>query len=327
MYFDSRSRDLRFRKLEAGDVVEIEYRLFPAADVNPWAGYYARLDLLHPSCSVRLWRRVVIAPSTMKLYVVERGLQPAVVRQDGAETTRIWQLGELAVPREEPSLVPGASGSYLHVSTIGSLQEFGRWYTQLLEPELKLDDNLRTMAEKILERKLSTPEKVQAVYESVRRGTKYMGFEFGVHRYQPYPVSMVVRRGFGDCKDKAAMMVALLRAVGVQAEFALVRTRAAGTIPAGAYSVQLFDHAMVFVPELNLYLDGTAESAVLGELPPKDRGAVAVTVNEEGKATLRTVPFARPRAIPETEARIPRDGGAEIASQTKAEGYFAANQH
>ena len=42
MYFDSRSRDLHFAQLEPGDVVEIEYHLLPAAEVNPWAGYYAR---------------------------------------------------------------------------------------------------------------------------------------------------------------------------------------------------------------------------------------------------------------------------------------------
>ncbi len=49
MYFDSRSRDLRFPQLEPGDLVEIEYRLLPAAAVNPWAGYYARLDLFRDS--------------------------------------------------------------------------------------------------------------------------------------------------------------------------------------------------------------------------------------------------------------------------------------
>ena len=80
MYFDSRSRDLHFAQLEPGDVVEIEYHLLPAAEVNPWAGYYARLDLFRDSLPTRLRRRVVIAPSTMKLYAVEHGMRPAVVR-------------------------------------------------------------------------------------------------------------------------------------------------------------------------------------------------------------------------------------------------------
>jgi transglutaminase-like putative cysteine protease len=330
MYFDSRSRDLHFAQLEPGDVVEIEYHLLPAAEVNPWAGYYARLDLFRDSVPTRLRRRVVIAPSAMKLYAVEHGLRPAVVREKGDETTRIWEMRDIAAQAFE-ALSPGASasGPYLHVSTIGSVEEFGRWYSGLLEPALKLDDNLRAEAAGILARNLSTQGKVQAVYESVQRSTKYVAFEFGVHSYQPYPVATVEQRGFGDCKDKAAMIVALLRAVGVPAEFAMVRTRSAGAVAAEAYSVQLFNHAVAYVPELNLYLDGTAEYAALGELPPDDQGATAMTVDAEGKATRRTVPFSPPesnRISREVRAQLDRDGKVEFSSQMKFEGYFAAEQ-
>ncbi len=330
MYFDSRTRDLHFAQLQPGDVVEVEYHLLPASEINPWAGYYARLDAFRDSLPTRLRRRVVIAPSTMKLYAVEHGLRPAVVRQNGEETTRIWEAREIAAQAFEP-LSPGASssGPYLHVSTIGSVEEFGRWYNALLEPGLKLDDGLRAMAQQIEARNLNTQGKVQAVYESVQRSTKYIAFEFGVHSYQPYAVTTVERRGFGDCKDKAAMIVALLRAVGVPAEFAMVRTRSAGEVAGEAYSVQLFNHAVAYVPELNLYLDGTAEYAAPGELPPDDQGAMVMTVDVAGRATWRTVPFSAPeanRVTREVRATLARDGRVEFVSQTKYAGYFAAEQ-
>jgi len=330
MYFDSRTRDLRFAGLEPGDLVEVEYFLLPASEVNPWAGYYARLDLFRDSLPTRLRRRVVIAPSEMKLFAVEHGLAPANVRQHSAETTRVWEAREInAQPFE--ALSPGASatGPYLHVSTIGSMEEFGRWYSALLEPGLKMQPELRAIADQILARNLATPQKVQAIYESVQRSTRYIAFEFGVHSYQPYPLATVERRGFGDCKDKAAMIVALLRAVGVPAEFAMVRTRSAGEVEANAYSVQLFNHAVAYVPELNLYLDGTAEYAALGELPPDDQGAVAVTVDAEGHATRRIVPYSSPesnRVTREVTARLSANGQVEFASQTKFAGYFAAEQ-
>jgi transglutaminase-like putative cysteine protease len=310
MYFDSRSRDLHFAQLQPGDLVEIDYRLLPAAEVNPWAGYYARIDLFRDSLPTHLRRRVLIAPSTMKLYAVEHGLPSATVLQTGAETTRIWEMRDIAAQAFE-ALTPGASasGPYLHVSTIGSIQEFGRWYSSLLEPGLKLDENLQALAAQILARNLTTQGKVQAVYESVQRRTKYVAFEFGVHSYQPYSLATVERRGFGDCKDKAAMIVALLRAVGVPAEFAMMRTRSAGDVDPQAYSVQLFNHAVAYVPELNLYLDGTAEYAAMGELPPDDQGALAMTVDAQGNATRRTVPFSPAeanRVTREVTARLDR---------------------
>ena len=330
MYFDSRERELHFAQLEPGDLVEIEYDLLPATELNPWVGYYARLDLFQDSLPTRLRRRVVIAPAQMKLYAVEHGLHPAVVRQNGDETTRIWEARDISAQPFE-AFSPGASvgGPYLHVSTIGSMEEFGHWYSAMLEPGLELNEKLRTVAEQILQRNLTTQQKAEAVYESVQRSTKYIAFEFGVHSYQPYPVSTVEKRGFGDCKDKAAMIVALLRAVGVPAEFAMVRTRSAGNVAAEAYSVQLFNHAMAYVPELKLYVDGTAEYAALGELPPDDQGATAMTVDAEGKATWRTVPFSSPeanRVTREVRARLSREGQVEFASQTKFEGYFAAEQ-
>jgi transglutaminase-like putative cysteine protease len=330
MYFDSRERDLHFAQLEPGDVVEIEYHLLPAAEVNPWAGYYARFDLFRDSFPTKLRRRVLIAPSSLKLYAVEHGISAAVVKEKGGETTRIWDAhGISAQPFEALSPGASASGPYLHVSTIGSMEEFGRWYSTLLEPALTLDSDLHALADQILERNLNTQEKVEAVYESVQRSTKYIAFEFGVHSYQPYSVAMVQRRGFGDCKDKAAMIVALLRAVGVPAEFAMVRTRSAGNVAENAYSVQLFNHAVAYVPELSLYLDGTAEYAALGELPPDDQGAMAMTVDAEGKATWRIVPFSLPeanRVTREVRAQINREGRVEFASQTKFAGYFAAEQ-
>jgi cellulose synthase operon protein C len=320
MYFDSRTRDLHFSQLEPGDMVEVEYYLLPATEVISWGGYYARLDLFRDSVPTRLRRRVVIAPSTMKLYSVEHGVRPAMVRQKGEEITRIWEMGDIGAQRVEAlSLGASESGPYLHVSTIGSVKEFGRWYNELLEPALKMDETLRAVAEKILRRKLSTQGKVQAVYESVQRSTKYTAFEFGVHSYQPYAVSTVERRGFGDCKDKAAMIVALLREVGVPTEFAMVRTRSAGSVVPEAYSIQLFNHAVAYVPELNLYVDGTAEYAVLGEAPLDDQGAMAMTVDAQGNATLRTVPFSAPES-----SRVTREAGAQINRSGKME--FAATQ-
>jgi cellulose synthase operon protein C len=317
MYFDSRARELRFSYLQPGDVVEIEYRLLPSTGVNPWTGYYARIDQFRDSLYTQLRRRVLIAPTAMKLYAVEHGLGPAVVRENGGQTTRTWEAREISAQ----AVHAGDSGPYLHVSTIGSMEEFGRWYSEMLEPDLKLDENLQTLAQQILDRKLSTQGKVQAVYESVKRLTRYTAFEFGVHSYQPYPVSKVERRGFGDCKDKAAMLVALLRAVGVQAEFAMVRTRAEGAVDEDAYSAQLFDHAMAYVPELNLFLDGTADSTVIGELPAKDLGAMAMTVDARGKATRRTVPSTSPldiRSMRETERAHVSDGDStKSADQAK----------
>ncbi|HKD15987.1 MAG TPA: DUF3858 domain-containing protein, partial [Candidatus Angelobacter sp.] len=98
-------------------------------------------------------------------------------------------------------------------------------------------------------------------------------------------------RRFGDCKDKASLMIALLRAAGIDAEFALVRTRSRGDVALTPASIALFDHAIVYVPRYSLWLDGTAEYAG-SELPLEDQGALALTVDLNGQAELRHVPMS-----------------------------------
>ena len=328
MYFDSRTRNLHFPRLQPGDLVEIEYVLLPASEVANWAGYYARLDMFSDAYPTSLRRRVLIAPSALQLYTVAHGVDPSVERSQNGDTVRIWEMHDIA-PEVAEAQSPGASstGPYLHVSTLGSMEAFGGWYAGLLRPAMELDDNLRDVAQQILSRNLSTQAKVQAVYESVQRNTRYVALEFGKYSYQPYPLADVERRGFGDCKDKAAMIVALLRAVGVDADFAMVRTRSTGEIAPEAYSVQLFNHALAYVPELDLFLDGTVEYAAPGELPPDDQGATAVTVDAAGKAMRRMVPFTPPeanRVSRQVHARLRADGHVEFVSQTRFAGYFAA---
>src|SRR6266550_2592552 len=87
-----------------------------------------------------------------------------------------------------------------------------------------------------------------------------------------YPVETVLTRRFGDCKDKASLMHAMLEALGIDSRLVLLRTRRMGNLSEAPASLAVFDHAILYVPKYELYLDGTAEFHGSGELPPDDRG-------------------------------------------------------
>ena len=136
----------------------------------------------------------------------------------------------------------------MNVSTFDSWQGFGKWYADFIAPQLQLDSALRTALDKLVQGHTTDLEKIRAIHQFVIENTHYVGLEFGVYSYKPYPVSQVYARRFGDCKDKASLMVALMRAAGIDADFALVRTRKMGDVGDKATSLQIFDHAIVYVP-------------------------------------------------------------------------------
>jgi Flp pilus assembly protein TadD len=292
MYYDMRSRELRFTGLEKGDVAELEYSLLPTLHASPYPGYFGELVTLAGRTPVRLKRYALIFPRVQPVFVhAEKVPAPSTTEKNGRRTL-VWEVHNVAaLAREARS--PGITevSAYVHVSTMADWQTLGSWYAGLIRPQFSLDQLLKKELDHLIQGKQSEQEKITAIQEFVLRSTHYVALEFGVYSYKPYPVTQTYARRFGDCKDKASLMIALLRAAGIEAEIALVRTRSLGDVAPTPASIALFDHAIVYVPKYSLWLDGTADYAG-NELPLEDQGALALTVNLNGAAQLRQIPIS-----------------------------------
>ena len=130
---------------------------------------------------------------------------------------------------------------------------------------------------------------MRAVYDFVVQKTRYVALEFGIHGFKPYRCAQIFARGFGDCKDKATLIVTMLKELGIPATIVILRTGMRGDFETEPASLAPFDHAIAYVPSMDLYLDGTAEYTGSTELPSMDRGALALQINE-GKPKLVHLP-------------------------------------
>jgi transglutaminase-like putative cysteine protease len=291
-YYDARLRQLRFSGLEKGDVVELEYSLTPKRRSAPYSGYFGELVLFAGRSPAQLKRYVLIAPAEQKVFVHAERIAPATVSARAGSQIFVWEAHSVAaLPREPHS--PGATeiSPYVHVSTLGNWQQLGAWYADLIRPQFALDQSLESELARVTNGLRSDKEKIDAIQKFVLRSTHYVALEFGVYSYKPYPVTQIYARRFGDCKDKASLMIALLRAAGIEADIALVRTRSLGDVVADPASIALFNHAIVYIPKYELWLDGTAEYAGR-ELPLEDQGALTLTVSLSGEAQIRHVPMS-----------------------------------
>ena len=292
MYYDMRSRQLRFSGLEKGDVTELEYSLTPTLAASPYPGYFGELVTLAGNAPTRLKRYALISPAAQHIFVHAEKISAPVTTEQNGLRTQVWDIHDVpALPREPRSPGITETSPYVHVSTMADWQSLGSWYAELIRPQFVLDQSLRKELDHLIQDKHSEQEKITAIQEFVLRSTHYVALEFGIYSYKPYPVTQTYARRFGDCKDKASLMIALLRAAGIDAEFALVRTRSRGDVALTPASIALFDHAIVYVPRYSLWLDGTAEYAG-SELPLEDQGALALTVDLNGQAELRHVPMS-----------------------------------
>jgi transglutaminase-like putative cysteine protease len=303
LYYDNRAEVVRFEGLRAGDVLEVQYLVDDVSNENQMADYFGDLEFVAEAIPKRRWDYTLIAPATRAMYTNTprvAGLSRQVTDEGGDRVYR-FAAADVAKIDAEPAM-PGLAevAPYLHVSTYGTWGDVGAWYWRLVEEQLTPDDELRKAARGAVTRGMSDEEKMRAIHELVVTGTRYVGLEFGIHGFKPYKVTQVLARRFGDCKDKASLMVALLREVGVPSELVLVRTRRGGRIDPEPASLAVFDHAIVYVPKLDVYLDGTAEFAGVSELPAQDQGVMVLRVGPAG-AVLAETPV-----LPSSQNRVQR---------------------
>jgi tetratricopeptide (TPR) repeat protein/transglutaminase-like putative cysteine protease len=330
LYYDNRAEVVRFEGLRAGDVLEVQYVVEDVAAENQLADYFGDLQTIAEGIPKRLWEYTLIAPATRSIYSntprVPR-LSHSVTLQ-GDERVYAFSARDVTALDTEPAM-PGLSevAPYLHLSTYASWEDVGRWYWHLVEEQLTPDDDLRRAARAAVTPGMSEVARVRAIHNLVVTGTRYVGLEFGIHGFKPYKVTQVLARRFGDCKDKASLMVALLREVGVESELVLVRTRRGGLIDHEPASLSVFDHAITYVPKLDVYLDGTAEFAGMAELPTQDQGVMVLRVGPRG-AHLAETPV-----LPSKDNRVERhwrvelgpDGDARVLEDLRIQGQAAAD--
>lgn len=315
IYYDTRARVIYYPELEDGDLIELSYVLRdehfsggPHDDfglVQPLAGAYPREGT----------RVVVLFPGEEVLHHRVHGLDPAPAPEEaieGEERRLEFRFGPAAEVPAEPGAPPDVERvPLLILSSADSWEELGRWYAELIRDSLESDQEIREVVEELVAGTDGPRARAEAIYRWVIDRTRYVGLEFGVHRIKPYPVARTFQRRHGDCKDKAALMVTMLREAGVEGYLALVRTRYAGRVPTDLPSLALFDHVIVRVPSLDLWLDGTVLAHGPEELPWQDQAMPALVIGPEG-GRLTTTPAAPAESSLtrwETETTLVLDGG------------------
>ncbi|HWV37217.1 MAG TPA: DUF3857 domain-containing protein [Vulgatibacter sp.] len=330
LYYDARATVVGFPSLAPGDTVELVWRLEDVGRDNLLSDYFGDVDFLGDTVSTLDWEYVLEMPSGRAIHA---NSPAGAVRTEepgpGGSTLHRWRARDVARVIPEP-LMPGwvEVAPYLHVSTYRDWESVARYWWGLVKDQVAPTPEIERVAKEITAGIPPTDVegRVRAVYDFVVTRTRYVGLEFGIHSFKPYRVEQVLRRGFGDCKDKASLAWSLLRALGIDSKLVLLRMRHLGRIGAEPASLAVFNHAILYVPSLDLYLDGTAEWSGSRELPESDRGAEVLVVDPDGRSEFRVTPEA-PASLSSTDTTyrvsLATDGGASLSGRSVVRGLGA----
>ncbi len=172
-------------------------------------------------------------------------------------------------------------------------------------------------------------ERISAALRAVQEEVRYFGTEIGDNSHRPAEPADTWNHRYGDCKDKARLLAAILDRLGIQAHPALVSAshgRGVADLPPAASA---FDHVIVQV-ELSsevIWLDATATQQ-RGPLRGLDRSdfGMALPVSAGTRDLVRVPPPTAVDGVHEHERYAAGvDGKVTLQVETRFSG-FAAEQ-
>jgi hypothetical protein len=163
--------------------------------------------------------------------------------------------------------------------------EFLGWYQSLMRDVRNSSELIKDKAAELAKDQPDETAKVKAVYDYVNE-LRYITIVGGANSWRPRNPTTTLARQFGDCKDKANLVIALLHEMGIKANFVLL-TRGGNFDP--EVPTFAFNHAIAVLPgkkpgDAWTWLDATDTSTPFGMLPPgdADRWGFVIT-GEEAK--------------------------------------------
>ena len=158
----------------------------------------------------------------------------------------IWDLPERVGTPQDPQLpVWYFAYAWAQVSEFRDWEELVGWGLRLFDVTAPLSPTLRDAVADIRTNYESPQERATAALRYVQEKIRYLGIEFGESSHRPSPPAEVIDRRFGDCKDKALLLVVMLRELGLEAHPALVNTVYGEHLLDFHPSPQVFDHVIV----------------------------------------------------------------------------------
>ncbi len=232
-------------------------------------------------------------------------------------------------------------------AALQSWQEAGHSYHSLFDLGEKPEAEIASQVEGLSVGVTDELAKIDALYTFVSRQIRYVAIEIGIGGYQPHDPIDVYKNKYGDCKDKATLLISMLGKIGLRGYPALVGTRGDVEADPTAPTLATFDHMIVAFPvpaglrsavekfpaydsrNQILWMDPTSEFDPLGQVPEMDQGVFALIAYPD-HGDLQRIPQPAPLqdgADYAVKVRLQSDGTGAVDVEAKYFGNANSRRH
>jgi transglutaminase-like putative cysteine protease len=268
-----------FPNVQTGDRTVYSYRI---TSLKPQLPGWARFaDVIVPIMAVERGTIRIEAPQTVQLAVSASRLKLVESRSGELE---VWTgtFDNFRASNIDASAINLASSfPQVFASTIKDHGDLATLYASQQPDKSVGSAQIKRLATEIT-RGMDTPaDKSKAIFDWVRKNIRYVAVYLGTGGFVAHELPWILQNRYGDCKDHILLMQAMLEAVGIEGVPALISTNSDYVI---ASLPIMYNHVIMYLPELKLFLDPTEKNTPFGAIPYADADKpVAVALREGGK--------------------------------------------
>ncbi len=316
---------INFPSLAPGDTIEVSYKVEDFQRGALARNYWGHWSFCGQTGTLGS-RFVLIAPQGTELKTATHGKAADFQQRDsGAWTIREWSCGERQAMSQD-NLAQKDAGDWLDLSTVPGWKQVASWYLDLSAPRCHPDEQLTAKALELTRGATTEDEKIRRLVAFVARDIEYQTTPFRTSAFIPTQGKQVLEDGYGDCKDKSALLCAMLEAVGLEGQMVLLNTRDQGLRP--VLPSPRFNHAITLVKTARgpRWIDPTAADSQLLSLPTADQGVRALVIAPESQdlVTVPLEPLGSSRMDSLSKGRLTGTGALEGSFKLTYTGSLAA---
>src|SRR6185312_9278549 len=244
------------------------------------------------------------------------------------------------VPRLEIKYSPTEGAKSVPSKAFDSWLEISRWYTDLSATQAVPDERITAKAQELIANAKTEFERIRAIGTYVQN-IQYISIQIGVGRWRPHAAAQVLAKSYGDCKDKANLMRAMLKAINIESFPVLIHAGDPTYVHEAWPSPYQFNHCIVAVkiadetkaasvvnhPKLGrlLIFDATDYDTPVGDFPQHEQGSFALIAAGDG-GSLEKMPVTLPEAnklVRASEVQLSADGSIAATIRDQAVGQSA----
>lgn len=323
---DVMMKKIMFPEIDIG--ASIEYIVTSKIDKAFMEGKFTDMKLFQYDEPINNMVYKIEFPKEMRIkYIVKNGEIDLKKEEKAENIIYTWEVNNVDRIIQEAMMPPIQTvAPILIISNIERWEDISQWYYNLTEEAVAtIDSAIKAKVKELTEGLEKEEDKVRVLFNFVSKEVKYLRTE-AIDKekgFAPDPVSLTFQRKWGVCRDKAALLVSMLREVGISAYEVLINvsTRMIREIPC-----YLIEHAIVAIKRNDgsfYFLDPTVEYTQ-EYLPVIEQNRDVLICTKEGDS-LRYLPYQnieKNLIVADIKGSLDENGSLSAILILKPEGIF-----